>query len=100
MRATTHTQSLAWSDEDKCYVVKVPDLPGCMAHGKTRQEAVKMAEEAFELWIETAKEARDLLTEVLMSLPSPEEILRRAVEAKAKGAAALQKQAQMGTVHA
>ena len=36
--------------------------------------------------------------EVLMSLPSPEEILRRAVEAKAKGAAALQKQAQAGTV--
>ena len=56
MRATTHTQSLAWSDEDKCYVVKVPDLPGCMAHGKTRQEALKMAEEAIELWIETAKE--------------------------------------------
>ena len=45
-----------WSDEDKCCVVKVPDLPGCMAHGKTRQEAVKMAEEAIELWIETAKE--------------------------------------------
>ena len=56
MRATTHTQSLAWSDEDKCYVVKVPDLPGCMAHGKTRQEAVKMAEEAIELWLETARE--------------------------------------------
>ena len=34
----------------------VADLPGCMAHGKTRQEAVKMAEEAIELWIETAKE--------------------------------------------
>ena len=33
--------------------------------------------------------------EVLMSLPSPEEILRRAEEAKAKAAAAaLQKQAQ------
>ena len=32
--------------------------------------------------------------EVLMSLPSPEEVLRRAEEAKAKGAAALQKQAQ------
>ena len=56
MRATTHTQSLAWSDEDKCYVVKVPDLPGCMAHGKTRQEALKMAEEAIELWLETARE--------------------------------------------
>ena len=31
----------------------------------------------------------DIPMEVLMSLPSPEEILRRAVEAKAKGAAAL-----------
>ena len=37
------------SDEDKCHVVKVPDLPGCMAHGKTRQEAVQMAEVAIEL---------------------------------------------------
>ena len=37
-------------------MVKVPDLPGCMAHGNTRQQAVKMAEEAIELWIETAKE--------------------------------------------
>ena len=36
--------------------------------------------------------------EVLMNLPSTEAILRRAVEAKAKGAAALQKQAQAGTV--
>jgi hypothetical protein len=32
--------------------------------------------------------------EVLMSLPSPEEIMRRAEAAKAKGAAALAKQQQ------
>ena len=42
MSATTHTHRMAWSDEDTCYVVKVPDLPGCMAHGKTRRETVKM----------------------------------------------------------
>ena len=36
--------------------MRVPDLPGCMAHGKTRQEALKMAEEAIELWLETARE--------------------------------------------
>jgi predicted aspartyl protease len=36
--------------------------------------------------------AGDTTTEVLMSLPSPEEILRRAEEAKAKAAAALAKQ--------
>ena len=52
----TISLEMAWSDEDKCYVVKVSDLPSCMAHGKTRQQAVKMAEEAIELWIETAKE--------------------------------------------
>lgn len=56
MSTTAHKHIINWSDDDQCYVVKVPDLPGCMAHGKTRQQAVKMAEEAIELWIETAKE--------------------------------------------
>ncbi len=56
MNAKAYELVVDWSDEDKCYVVKVPDLPGCMARGRTRQAAVKMAEEAIELWIETAKE--------------------------------------------
>jgi predicted RNase H-like HicB family nuclease len=56
MNAKAYEIIIDWSEEDRCYVSRVPDLPGCMAHGKTRQEAVKMAEEAIELWIETAKE--------------------------------------------
>jgi hypothetical protein len=28
-----------WSDEAAAYAVEVPELPGCMAHGKTRPEA-------------------------------------------------------------
>lgn len=56
MNTKAYELIIDWSDDDQCYVVKVPDLPGCMAHGKTRQQAVKMAEEAVELWIETAKE--------------------------------------------
>ncbi len=40
----------------------------------------------------------DIPMEVLMSLPAPEEILRRAEEAKAKAQAALQRQAQASTV--
>jgi predicted RNase H-like HicB family nuclease len=56
MSAKAYELIIDWSDEDKCYVAKVPDLPGCMAHGDTRQEAVKMAEEAIEFWIETAEE--------------------------------------------
>ena len=94
MNAKTWAPAIDWSDEDKCYVVKVPDLPGCMAHGKTRREAVQMAEGAIDLWIETAAEDGDIPAEVLMSLPSPEEILRRAEGAKAKAVAALAKQPQ------
>lgn len=40
----------------------------------------------------------DIPAEVLMSLPSPEEILRRAEDAKAKAQAALQRQGQSSTV--
>ncbi len=35
-----------WSSEDNAFVVDVPELPGCMAHGKTRAEAIANAEEA------------------------------------------------------
>lgn len=45
-----------WSLEDDAFVVDVPELPGCMAHGKTRRQAVKNAEEAIAFWIKTAKE--------------------------------------------
>ena len=34
----------------------VPDLPGCVAVGDTRQEAVKLIEEAIELHIESLRE--------------------------------------------
>src|ERR1019366_8271963 len=45
-----------WSVEDAAYVVDVPELPGCMAHGATRQAAIKNAEDAIKFWIKTAKE--------------------------------------------
>ena len=45
-----------WSDEDNAYVVEVPELPGCMADGRTYKEAVKNAQKVIEEWIETAKE--------------------------------------------
>lgn len=45
-----------WSDEDDCFVVDVPELPGCMAHGETRESALQAANEAIALWIDTARE--------------------------------------------
>ena len=34
-----------WSTEDEAFVVDVPELAGCMAHGSTRAEAIANAEE-------------------------------------------------------
>jgi len=44
-----------WSDEDECYVVEVPELPGCMADGKTYEEAIENAQVVISEWIETAR---------------------------------------------
>ena len=43
-----------WSSEDNAYVAEVPELPGCMADGKTYQEALGNAEQIIEEWIKTA----------------------------------------------
>jgi excisionase family DNA binding protein len=45
-----------WSEEDQAYLVEVPELPGCMADGKTRQEALANAEIVIREWIEAARD--------------------------------------------
>ena len=45
-----------WSEDDKAYIVEVPELPGCMADGRTYNEAIQNALIVIEEWIDTAKE--------------------------------------------
>ena len=57
-----------WSNEDKAFIVEVPELPGCMADGQTYQEAVANAEIVIQEWIDTARSLSDLGSELQFSL--------------------------------
>lgn len=41
---------------NKDYGAYVPDLPGCVAVGETRQEALRLIREAIELHLQSMKE--------------------------------------------
>lgn len=57
---------ISWSELDGRFLVEVPELPGCVADGKTREEAIEMAETVISEWIETAKGLR-------RDIPEPQE---------------------------
>jgi antitoxin HicB len=43
-------------EEEGGYCVEVPALPGCCTQGETREEAIAMAKEAIELYLQSCKE--------------------------------------------
>ena len=47
---------LRYSDEDEAWIAEVPDLPGCMADGETREDAIRAVEETAALWMDVAAE--------------------------------------------
>lgn len=46
--------TIFWSDADHAFVANVPELPGCMAHGDTRESALVQVKQAITLWLKTA----------------------------------------------
>lgn len=56
MKESRYELIVFWEKADQIFVVDVPELRGCMAHGKSRREAIVNAELAIDLWVETAKE--------------------------------------------
>jgi predicted RNase H-like HicB family nuclease len=63
MKESRYELIIFWDESDQIFVVDVPELPGCMAHGSTKREAIAQAETAIDLWIETAKEDRIAIPE-------------------------------------
>ena len=58
-----YSMFMSWSEEDQAYIVSVPELPGCMADGKTPAEAVENAQVIIQEWIEAALEDGEAIPE-------------------------------------
>ncbi|MDG6026146.1 MAG: type II toxin-antitoxin system HicB family antitoxin [Candidatus Brocadia sp.] len=56
MSESQYEMIIYWDKTNNIYVVEVPELPGCMVHGKSKKEALEHAEKAVEFWLKTAKE--------------------------------------------
>ena len=48
---------MKYSAKGNCYIVTVPDLLGCMADGRTPNEAFENVKNVIQEWIDTAKTA-------------------------------------------
>ena len=46
---------LYWSKENEAYIAEVPELAGCMADGKSYEEALANVQIVIKEWIETAQ---------------------------------------------
>jgi predicted RNase H-like HicB family nuclease len=46
---------IQWSDEDRAYIVSIPEFPGNLTHGEAYEEAVKQGRDLIEsliMWAE------------------------------------------------
>lgn len=50
-----------WSNEDQAFIAEAPELPGCMAHGGSYQEALGNLQDAIAFWIDVACEEGELI---------------------------------------
>ncbi len=61
MNPKHYSMIIQWDDEDKIYVVTVPELPGCRTHGHTYEEAVQQGQDTIESWIDDAIASNDFV---------------------------------------
>ena len=52
-----------WCTEDQTFIAEVPELRGCMSHGPSQEEALRNANKAVQLWLDTAREFGDPIPE-------------------------------------
>lgn len=47
---------IQWDPQGSIYVVEVPELPGCVTHGATYEEAAAQGLDAIDSWVATAQQ--------------------------------------------
>ena len=50
-----YTIVIQYDEVDKIYIASVPELQGCMAHGRTQREALEEVSTVYEMWMEEAE---------------------------------------------
>jgi antitoxin HicB len=50
-------------EEDGGYSIEVPALPGCYTQGENKEEAIAMAKEAIELYLESCRVNGEIIPE-------------------------------------
>jgi len=48
-------RALVYRDEDRMYIVEVPELPGCVSQGATRRAALRNVREAIAGYLESLR---------------------------------------------
>jgi predicted RNase H-like HicB family nuclease len=54
MNQIHYSMIIEWDSRDNIFVVRVPELPGCVTHGNTYEEAIQQGKDAIESWIMAA----------------------------------------------
>jgi predicted RNase H-like HicB family nuclease len=66
---TKYEVAIHENPDDMAFIAEVPELPGCLADGATKQAALKIVDVVIKEWIATAK---------LLNRPIPEPKVRLA----------------------
>jgi predicted RNase H-like HicB family nuclease len=56
------------TDGSLVYRAEIPELPGCMSHGDTEEEALQNLQEALDLYLETIRSQRQPVV-VMIDMP-------------------------------
>lgn len=67
-KALNYEVIISYDSFDKIFIARIPELPGCLSHGESPDEAFEMIEESKEAWLEAA-----LMSNIKIFEPSDKE---------------------------